>query len=143
MVLYGAFPIEKNGLLLNLRFNAVGAPGSTSPITFERMMFNEGDPGTLVTDGAVELSAAAADQAEIAGRLLNPMGQGVPNARVTLTDTAGNSRTAQSNSFGAYRFGSLTVGQTYTVSVESKQLGFAPLTVSVTDQSVNVDLIAN
>ena len=106
-------------------------------------MFNEGDPGTLVTDGMVQLSAAAADQAEITGRLLNSMGQGLPNARVTLTDTAGNTRTAISNGFGAYRFGGLTVGQTFTIGVESKQLGFTPLTVSVTDQSVNVDLIAN
>ena len=143
VVLYGPLPIDKNGLLLNLRFNAVGAPGSVSPLTFERMMFNEGDPGTLVTDGMVQLSAAAADQAEITGRLLNSMGQGLPNARVTLTDTAGNTRTAISNGFGAYRFGGLTVGQTFTIGVESKQLGFTPLTVSVTDQSVNVDLIAN
>jgi hypothetical protein len=71
------------------------------------------------------------------------MGQGISNARVTLTDTAGNTRTAISNSFGAYRFGALTVGQTFTVSVQSKQLAFAPLTVSVTGQSVNVDLIAD
>ena len=106
-------------------------------------MFNEGDPGTLVTDGAVQLSAAAADQAEITGRLLNSTGQGMPNARVTLTDTTGKTRTAVSNGFGAYRFGGLTVGQTYTVSVDAKQLAFAPLTVSVTGQSVNVDLIAN
>jgi hypothetical protein len=33
-------------------------------------MFNEGDPLTVATDGEVELSAAASDQAEISGRLL-------------------------------------------------------------------------
>ena len=55
----------------------------------EGLVFNEGDPGSSVTDGMVQLSAAAPDQAEITGRLLNPMGQRVPNARVTLTDTTG------------------------------------------------------
>ena len=90
-------------------------PSSSAAISmFERMMFNEGDPGTLVTDGMVALSAAAPDQAEITGRLLNSMGQGMPNARVTLTDTAGETRSVMSNGFGAYRFGALTVGQTYT-----------------------------
>ena len=143
VVLYGAYPIEANGLLLNLKFNAVGAPGSVSPLTFEQMTFNEGDPGTLVTDGQVELSAAAANQAEIMGRLLNSMGQGIPNARVTLTDTTGQTRSIMSNGFGVYRFGALQVGQTYTISVESKQLAFTPLTVSVTSETVNVDMIAD
>jgi hypothetical protein len=57
VVLYGPLPIDANGLLLNLRFTAVGAPGSVSPLTLERIMFNEGDPGTTVTDGQVELFA--------------------------------------------------------------------------------------
>ena len=142
VVLYGAYPIEANGLLLNLKFNAVGAPGSVSPLTFERMMFNEGDPGTLATDGMVQLSGAGANQAEITGRLLNSTGQGIPNARVTLTDTAGETRSIMSNSFGVYRFGGLQVGQTFTISVESRKTVFTPLTVSVTGQSVNVDMIA-
>ncbi|MFN0279963.1 MAG: cohesin domain-containing protein [Pyrinomonadaceae bacterium] len=142
VAIYGAYPIEANGLLLNLKFNAVGASGSVSPLTFERIMFNEGDPGTLVTEGQVELSAAAANQAEISGRLLKSMGQGMPNARVTLTDTTGQSRYIMSNGFGVYRFGNLQVGQTYTLSVESRNAMFTPLTVSVTSQSVNVDMIA-
>ena len=90
-----------------------------------------------------ELKGVAPDQAEITGRLLNSMGQGMPNARVTLTDTAGETRSVMANGFGAYRFGALTVGQTYTISVESKQLAFTPLTVSVTGETVNVDLIAD
>ena len=57
VVVYGAMPIDDNGVLLNLRFIAVGAPGSVSPLTFESMMFNEGEPRVRVTDGQVELSA--------------------------------------------------------------------------------------
>ncbi|MBK8464751.1 MAG: carboxypeptidase regulatory-like domain-containing protein [Chloracidobacterium sp.] len=143
VVMYGAYPIDSNGLLLNLKFTAVGAPGSTSPLTWENVMFNEGDPGTLATDGTIELSASAPNQAELTGRVVNTMGQGIANARVTLTDTTtGAICSAMSNGFGAYRFGGLTVGQTYTVSVDSKHSTFAPLTVSVTGQVIGVEIIA-
>ncbi len=47
VVVYGAMPIEGDGVLLNLRFTAVGAVGSESPLSFERIMFNEGDPRNL------------------------------------------------------------------------------------------------
>ena len=58
VVMYGPMPIDGNGVLLNLRFQAVGAHGSVSPLTWERIMFNEGDPGTTTTDGEIKLSAA-------------------------------------------------------------------------------------
>ena len=56
VVLYGAMPIEDDGLLLNLKFMAVGAPGSLSPLTWERIMFNEGDWFISAVNGEVELS---------------------------------------------------------------------------------------
>jgi len=55
VVVYGAYPIYENGVLLNLRFTAVGAAGSVSPLTFERIMFNEGEATVSVTDGRIEL----------------------------------------------------------------------------------------
>ncbi len=55
VVIYGALPIDENGVLLNLRFTAVGASGSVSPLTWERIMFNEGESLVTATDGRVEL----------------------------------------------------------------------------------------
>jgi len=55
VVVYGAYPIDVDGLLLNLRFTAVGASGSVTPISFERIMFNEGESRVLVSDGKIEL----------------------------------------------------------------------------------------
>ncbi len=55
VVVYGPMPIDEDGLLLNLRFGAVGAPGSISPLSFERIMFNEGEPLVTVADGRVDL----------------------------------------------------------------------------------------
>lgn len=55
IAVYGAMPIRNNGVLLNLRFKGVGAPGSVSPLTWENVMFNEGDPATALAEGRVEL----------------------------------------------------------------------------------------
>jgi len=40
---------------LNLRFMAVGGVGSVSPLTFERIMFNEGEPSVTVAGGLIEI----------------------------------------------------------------------------------------
>ena len=55
VVVYGPMPIEGDGVLLNFRFAAVGSAGSSSPLTFERVMFNDGEPRASVADGRVEL----------------------------------------------------------------------------------------
>lgn len=142
VTVYGPMPIDANGVLLNLRFTAVGAPGSRSPLTFERLMLNEGDPRVLVLDGSVEIAAAPQDQAEISGRVINAYGEAVPNARVTITDTNGQTRSMVANELGEYRFGGMQYGQTYTVSVIKKGHSFTPLTVSAAGRSTAADIIA-
>lgn len=59
VVVYGAYPVERDGLLLNLRFTAVGSFGSASPLLFDRIMFNEGESDVITTDGQVEISNSA------------------------------------------------------------------------------------
>ena len=56
VVVYGATAIDADGVLLNLRFMAVGKPGTVSPLTFEGIIFNEGERKVNTTDGQVELS---------------------------------------------------------------------------------------
>jgi hypothetical protein len=57
VAVYGASPIAADGVLLNLRFIAVGSLGSVTPITWERFMFNEGLPRAATADGRVEITA--------------------------------------------------------------------------------------
>lgn len=141
---YGSMPIaDVDELSLTLRFTAVGTPGAGSPLKWARLMFNEGEPDTVAIDGQVILSALAPrHNVELSGRLLNPMGRGIPNAAITLTDTAGQTRTAISNTFGAYRFGRLRLGETYFIGVDSRSYSFIPLAVSVIDEALTQDLIA-
>jgi len=55
VAVYGALPIDGDGILLNLRFTAVGAPGAVSPLRWERILFNEGER-TLATNGRIEIA---------------------------------------------------------------------------------------
>lgn len=57
VVMYGPLAIDANGLLLNLRFTAVGEAGSMSPLIWEHFMFNEGDTRVDPINGLVELGS--------------------------------------------------------------------------------------
>ena len=55
VVMYGPMPIAENGVLLNLRFTAVGTSGTASALTWERIIFNEDEPATRA-NGEIEIS---------------------------------------------------------------------------------------
>ena len=61
VVIYGPMPIDSDGVLLNLRFTAIGASGSVSPLIWDRIMFNEGEWTVTTANGQVELSAVGTD----------------------------------------------------------------------------------
>ena len=88
------------------------------------------------------LALAALAAVAVLSSALVAQTQGELHIRVTLTDTTGKIRSVVSNGFGYFRFGGLQVGQTYTISVESRRWAVAPLTVSVIGQEQNFDLIA-
>jgi len=56
VVVYGPIPMSEDGVLLNLRFIPVGSAASVSPLTIERMMFNEGGFQVYSNSGRIELS---------------------------------------------------------------------------------------
>ena len=58
VLLYGPIAVDSDGVLLNLKFTAVGVPGSVSPLVWEKFLLNEGGPLITTTDGVVEVSAA-------------------------------------------------------------------------------------
>lgn len=55
VAVYGPMPIACNGVLLNLRFTTVGKPGSVSSVTWERIVFNEGEPRATAFNGEVDV----------------------------------------------------------------------------------------
>jgi len=87
-------------------------------------------------------SAQAQIAANLRGRVLDPSGAGVPNAKVDLTETAKNThQTTASSSTGDYLFTNLNPG-TYSVSVSAsgfQRLEHSGITVEV-GQTVTADL---
>ncbi|MEO6393533.1 MAG: cohesin domain-containing protein, partial [Pyrinomonadaceae bacterium] len=142
VVVFGTLPMNGEGVLLNLRFTAIGAIGTTSELTWDSLLLNEGGLFTETSNGRVTVTEAAPNEVSISGTLLTAIGQGVPNTRVTLTGINGGSRTVLSNGFGYYEFGNVETGQTYTISVEGRRYTFNPVMVSVTGNLAHVDLIA-
>jgi len=50
---FGAMPLAGSGVLLKLRFNVTGAAGATSPVTWQKFQFNEGNPAATSVNGSV------------------------------------------------------------------------------------------
>ncbi len=91
-------------------------------------------------NGNVQVGSTAAG-VDVSGRVLTPDGRGIRNAKVIVTDAAGNKRVATTGSFGFYRFADIESGQAYTISVASKQYRFTPRVINLVDSLVDFDFV--
>ena len=92
--------------------------------------------------GACSLAPTAAP-VSITGQTLSSDGTAIRNAVVSLTDVEGSVWTARSNSFGYYRFNDVPSGGGYVLSASAKGYSFIPRYYNVTDEIVDLDLIAS
>lgn len=143
VVAFGTQPITGEGRLIKLRFGVIGAAGSFSDLTWQRVGLNEGGFDITSANGRVQVSAAPSSDASLTGRVTTAEGQPITNARVKLTDTAGQVRSATTNGFGFFQFTALQVGETYTVNVSAKRHRFTNRTVSISGDAVHLDITAN
>lgn len=120
------------GTLYNFRFES-NRPPQTVNATIG--FFKTGSPITVQIQGP---SAPVAGVA-VSGRILTFGGQGVANARVTIADSLGNTRTATTGSLGNYRFDNVTPGSTYTISIIAKRYTFASQTIPVNDNVTDLN----
>lgn len=141
VAVYGAFPATGDGTYVNLRFTVIGGAGSATPLNISNVVINDGTSQVFALAGSLSVTASS-NNGVLRGRLLSASGRPVGNARVTVTNTMSSLRSAVTNPFGLFEFGNLSVGETYTVTVESKRYTFTPRTVSITDGVVDLDMIA-
>jgi uncharacterized delta-60 repeat protein len=80
----------------------------------------------------------------VGGQVLTTNGQGVYRARISLINSRGETRYANTNQFGFYRFNDVPAGETYILSAQSKQHSFAPptLILFVGDELADVNFTA-
>lgn len=109
--------------LLNHRANIIAEPGEDITCTF-------------TSEPLVPTAAGVT----VSGRVFNPEGRGLRNAKVSLIDSQGGNKTVTTNSQGYYQFDDVQVGQTYVVSVSSRRYSFSPRVVQIVDTLVNLDL---
>jgi hypothetical protein len=101
-----------------------------------------------LVSGNVDIGAYEANYAPgpvtVGGRVLvNALGRGISNARITFTDAIGNVRFTQTNPFGYYRFFDLLPGTTYTMTVSHKSYQFdSPQVVTIDQPRDNLDFVA-
>lgn len=92
--------------------------------------------GGLVVSGGFVVPQLAPTSAgvSVSGRVLTPDGlQGVRNAVVVLTDSAGVKQWATTATFGNFSFRSVPAGRSYLISVESRRYLYMDQFVYVTD----------
>ena len=140
VAVFGVRPMDGEGTLLNLNFSAVGKGGSSSAIEIEGFILNEGRQPVNVTNGRV--SVAANNGGVLSGTVLSATGRGIANAAVTITSSAGESRTITANPHGQFSFGELGFGETYTMTAKARKLVFRPVTVVMADNATSVDITA-
>jgi hypothetical protein len=114
-----------------------GAPAPSTTTSIQRVA-----AGTDTDDNSADFTAIAptpqaalqptAATAVIEGRVVSANGSGISKITVTIVDSAGNSQQYLTTPFGYFNFEGLRTGETYIVSVRSKQYRFNPATRAIT-----------
>ncbi len=136
-----------NQLLIKVIFNvaANAMANSTTAISIGSQTAADDLAASIIpaaTSGTVSITGTTAAGATVGGRVQNGAGRGVANARVVMISSRGERVEVRTNGFGYYRFGEVRSGESYTMTVESKQYRFAPRVVNVTQDLDNVNFIA-
>ncbi len=149
----GTIAEGNNKILVTVTFAvAAGAPAGTTPITFTdtpaRRKASPVDPNFPITQptytgGTITIGGATAAGASLSGRVMSVKGRGVANAKVSITNSAGEVvATARTNGFGYYRILEVESGAAYIVRVESKQYKFDVRTINIAQDLDGIDFTA-
>ncbi|MFN0278954.1 MAG: beta strand repeat-containing protein, partial [Pyrinomonadaceae bacterium] len=110
---YGTNDMTGGGVLVDLSFNVIGVPGTSSSLNFTLFKYNEGTPCTSTTNGSVTvIPGSIAGTVNYGNPVTGPNPRGVPNVLVSaagspaVSDTTGAPGTYLLTGFGA---GSYTV----------------------------------
>ncbi len=135
--------------LVNITFDV--APNTSPGATYVRFA-NDPTPASIsdaagqrlaasYEDGTVTITGPNTTGVEVSGRVLTPDERGLRNARVTITDQNGVTRTVTTSSFGFYSFEDVEAGQSYFIGVSSRRYRFASRVVNVSDTLADVDFV--
>lgn len=116
------------------------ANGAAHSILFEYVGPTTGTGSYVIDDVQLNVCPVSAAGVSVSGRVLSQGGNGVPKAEVHLADVNGNTRVVRTSPFGYYRFDDVAAGQTYFLTVSSKQAQYQMRILSVMEDLAGVDL---
>ncbi|HRI02907.1 MAG TPA: DUF4394 domain-containing protein [Pyrinomonadaceae bacterium] len=98
-----------------------------------------GNYGIFISDISVQRPPTAAG-VTLSGRVAQgPEGRGIANVFVTITGPNGFASTTTTGKGGRYSFEDLETGQSYVISIRSRNYNFSPRVVQVVDNISDVD----
>jgi hypothetical protein len=77
----------------------------------------------------------------IKGQVLTPKGRGLANARVTLTNSSGESMITVTDEFGNYQFNDVQVGETITIDVKSKLYSYQTQILNLSEETNGLNFV--
>ncbi len=146
-----AITTASGGVLYNLNFNVIGTSGQQTGLLFnnpvtgtQTFQFNSGNPAANTTNGLFTVLGPTAASVSVSGKVTNNQGRGIRNVLITMTDSAGKVRTAQTTSFGYYKFESVAAGETVIITAKARRFRFVQSSiVRTTNESVvNADFVS-
>lgn len=127
VAVFGTTPMNGAGSLLKLKFTAIGAVGSISPLTWQRFLFNENTPQNVTTNGQVRIAQPTAAAGNVCGRITSQSGKPLEGVVVKLYEVeAGEGTKTVTNGKGSYCFGSVVIGVDYVIQPFRKGYDFTP-----------------
>lgn len=81
-----------------------------------------------------------AESGDMVGQVLDENRHAVPRMFITLTDGGANTRHAQTNTFGYFRFNDLPPGQ-YTLTAAGRRYTFAPVLLNLSGDLTGIEMI--
>jgi hypothetical protein len=144
--------IAADGAAADQFSQAIGISGDKILVTAPSSSINASSGRALAPEAADQggayfytnaIDPTAAD-VSVSGRVVNANGRPIANVIVTLTDSRGSSRLAQTGQLGLYGFDNVPAGETYILSVAAKRYSFAnpARIVSLNDSLTDADFIA-
>lgn len=114
--------------------------GMTRPV--DNVSISNATGGDGADIGAFEVQSPTRAGVSVSGRVVTADGRGIARARISLTDSHGQTRTSATNPFGYFRFDAVVIGEVYVFTVSSKSYSFIPQVVSINEEMSELNFVA-
>lgn len=104
--------------------------------------FNAAGTGTFATNQAPVFLIPSAATVSVSGRVLTPKGAALANARVTLTNAAGETLVTWTDASGYYQFSDIIAGETVIIDVKSRLYAYPTQVVNLSEETNGLDFVA-